>query len=83
MKYHAPTHQFTVSAEELRRATHALCWAIKHIRLGHGLDPKGCERPGAMQHPDFAEAGIIDAARALGIDLGSDRPGQPEVSAAG
>jgi hypothetical protein len=36
-----------------------------------------------MQHPDFAEAGIIDAARALGIDLGSDRPGQLDVSAAG
>ena len=83
MKYHAPTNQFTVSAEELRRATHAMRWAIKHIRLGHNLDPKGCDRPGAMTHPDFAEAGILEAAIAMGIDLGSDRPGKLDVSDAG
>lgn len=83
MKYHAPTNQFTISANDLARAAHSLRWAIKHIRLGHKLDPKGCDRPGPIEHPDFAEAGILDAASALGIDLGSDRPGKLDVSDAG
>ena len=83
MKYHAPTGQFTVSANELERAADSLRWAIKHIRLGHKLDPKGSDRPGPMEDPDFAEAGIIDAAITLGIDLGSDRPGKLDVSDAG
>lgn len=83
MKYHYPSGQFTVSAKELECAAQSLRWAIKHIRLGHNLDPKGCDRPGPLQHPDFAESGIIDAATSLGIDLGSDRPGKLDVSAAG
>ncbi len=36
-----------------------------------------------MEDPDFAESGILDAARALGIDLGSQRPGKIDVSDAG
>lgn len=83
MKYHAPTNQFTISPDDLRRAADALRYAIKHIRLGHGLDPKGFSRTGPMEDPDFAEAGIMDAAAALGIDLGSERPGKIDVSDAG
>lgn len=83
MKYHAPTDQFTISADELRRAAHALRWAIKHVRAGHGLDVKGYKRDGPMDDPEFAESGILDAARALGIDLGADRPGKLDVSDAG
>lgn len=83
MKYHAPTDQFTVSSDDLRRAADALRWAIKHIRLGHGLDLKGFSRSGPMEHPDFAEAGILDAAAALGIDLGNALPGKIDVSDAG
>jgi hypothetical protein len=33
-----------------------------------------------MDCPEFAESGILDAARALGIDLGADRPGKLDVS---
>jgi len=33
-----------------------------------------------MEDPDFAESGILDAARKLGIDLGADRPGKLDVS---
>jgi hypothetical protein len=29
---------------------------------------------------EYAEGGILDAARALGIDLGADRPGKLDVS---
>jgi hypothetical protein len=33
-----------------------------------------------MDHPEFAEQGILDAARDLGIDLGADRAGKLDVS---
>jgi hypothetical protein len=36
-----------------------------------------------MGCPEFAESAILDAARALGIDLGADRPGKLDVSDAG
>lgn len=81
MKFHAPTNQFTVSANELQLAANSLRWAIKHIRLGHGRSLKGGdERRGPMEDPDFAESGILDAAKNLGIDLGADRPGKLDVS---
>ena len=80
MQYHAPTNQFTITADDLRRASHSLRWAIKNIREGHKLDPKGYKREGPMDCPEFAESGILDAARALGIDLGADRPGKLDVS---
>lgn len=83
MTYHAPTNQFTVSPRDLQSAAHSLRWAIKHIRLGHKLDPKGYKNEGPMGDPEFAEAGILDAARKLGIDLGADREGQLDVSDAG
>jgi hypothetical protein len=83
MKYHAPTNQFTVSPQDLQDAAHTLRWAIKHIRLGHDLNLKGYSRDGLMQDPDFAEAGILEAAKKLGIDLGADRFGKLDVSDAG
>jgi hypothetical protein len=83
MTYHAPTNQFTVSPRDLQSAAQDLRWAIKHVRLGHKLDPKGYKREGLMEDPDFAEAGILAAARKLGIDLGADRPGKLDVSDAG
>lgn len=84
MTYHTPTNQFTVSQRDLQSAAHSLLWAIKHIRLGHGRSLKGGEEhPGPMEDPDFAESGILDAARKLGIDLGADRPGKLDVSDAG
>jgi hypothetical protein len=80
MKYHAPTNQFTVSAQDLEAATRSLKWAIKHIRLANCMDPKGYERPGPMDDAEFAESGILGAAKHLGIDLGADRPGILDVS---
>lgn len=81
MTYHAPSNQFTVTADDLRSAACDLRWAIKHIRLGHNLDLKGYSRNQLMDDPEFAEAGILKAAKALGIDLGADRPGKLDVSA--
>ena len=81
MQYHAPTNQFTVSADDLRLASHYLRWAINHIRKGHKLDPKGYKRKAPMEDPQFAESGILQAAKQLGIDLGASRPGELDVSA--
>jgi hypothetical protein len=80
MKYHAPTKQFTISVQNLEQASRALKWAIKHIRLGGGHDTKGYEYSVPMDNAEFAEAGILDAAKDLGIDLGADRPGRLDVS---
>lgn len=83
MKYHAPTKQFTVSADSLDRASRSLLWAIKNLREASNLDPKGYEKTGCMESPQFAETAILDAARDLGIDLGAERCGKLDVSDAG
>lgn len=83
MKYHAPTKQFTVSSDSLDRASRSLLRAIKHIRLASDLDPKGYTKPGLMDSPQFAENGILRAARELGIDLGAYSEGELDVSDCG
>jgi len=80
VKYHAPTNQFTVSAADLQRAAHSMRFAILHIRLAAGHPAIGYTNPGPMDSPEFAESGILDAARDLGIDLGAVRPGKLDVS---
>lgn len=80
MNYHAPTNQFTVRPDDLRSVCHYLRWAIKHIRLGHNLDPKGYEHRGPMGDPQFAESGILQAASAMGIDLGAKSYGELDAS---
>jgi hypothetical protein len=87
MQYHGPTNQFTVTPNDLQRAYYSLRWAIKNIREASKLDPKGYQRTGPitgpMEAPYFAEKGILDAARELGINLGANRPGELDVSDAG
>ena len=83
MTYHAPSNQFTVSQDDIQRAAGELLWAIKMIREGHGLDPNGYKHEGPMDSPQFAENGILNAARVLGIDLGAPRYGMLDVSNAG
>ena len=82
MNYHAPTNQFTISADDMKRASYTLRYAIKKIRIGAQLDPKGYDS--FKRESDWAEhseGAILDAARSLGIDLGADRPGKLDVSA--
>lgn len=80
MQYHAPTNQFTISADDMKRASSLLRWSIRNIRDAHNLDPKGYKNEGPMEAPQFAETGILDAAKTLGIDLGADRYGKLDVS---
>lgn len=79
MKYHAPTKSLTVSVDALEGAALALRYAIRNVRKQAGLplEPyKGDVIMGPAQH---AEAGILDAARCVGIDLGASRWGELDV----
>jgi hypothetical protein len=80
MTYHAPTQQFTITPDSLRLASDAMLWAIKCLRESHHLDLRGYKIEGSMQAPQFAESAILEAARAVGIDLGADRYGRLDVS---
>lgn len=80
MKYHAPTKGLTFEIRQLERASGSMLWAIASIRQAAGLPLGPRETPGPMKAPDFAEQGILDAAEALGIDLGESRYGRLDVS---
>lgn len=72
MKYHAPTGQFTISPEALKRASFGLLYAMGHIRDMSKKPRKPYKSDGALTPCDYACKGIIDAAKDLGIDLGAD-----------
>jgi hypothetical protein len=72
MKYHAPTKQFTVSKENLDMAYYSFIYAIRHIREIAGLPMTRYQRDGMLSNADHAQKGILDAAKALGIDMGAD-----------
>jgi len=81
MKYHAPTDQFTISADDLKRGTKLLLYAIRKIRIAAKLDLSGYDNlQRESDAAEQAETNIIDAAQALGIDLGARNPGQIDVS---
>ena len=79
MKYHAPTKQFTVSQADLEMAAMSMKHAIKSVRELAGLPPEPHKTETFMQAPQFAEQSILDAAKYLGIDLGTDRHGRLDV----
>ena len=81
MNYHAPTNQFTVSAEALARASVKLRHAIKNIRTGANLNLAGYDwTKTSMPWAEYAEDAILNAARDLGIDLGASNSGKLDVS---
>jgi hypothetical protein len=64
----------------MRRASFTLRHAIKNIRDGAKLDRKGYDNlQRESDWAEYSESAILDAARALGIDLGADRPGKLNV----
>jgi len=81
MKYHAPTNQFTISAEEMKIASLKLLHVIKNIRDGARLDRTGYDNlTRESDWAEYAEMSILDAARLLGINLGARCPGKLDVS---
>lgn len=80
MNYHAPTGQFTVTAEALSRASTKLRCAIRNIRKAAGFDLHGYDWTKTDIHwAELTEDAILSAAADLGIDLGASRPGQLDV----
>ncbi len=76
MKYHAPTKSFVIRQEQLEHVSLLLLFAIQKVREMGGRPLEGYKRNGPMESPEFAEATILDIARALDIDLGTgDKPG--------
>jgi hypothetical protein len=71
MKYHAPTQAFTVEPEHLAQSTGYALYAIRKIKEAAGLPLTPYKRTVALNNPDFAMRGIIDAFQRLGIDLGA------------
>jgi len=80
MKYHAPTKQLTVAHSDLEYCCHALRHSLRHIRDMAGLPHGKYVISYPMSDADHAQAGIFEAAKALGIDLGSDRFNELDVS---
>lgn len=71
MLFHAPTGRFVVSQEGLRSCSDQLLFAIKQIRLSAGLPLEPYPRQTELSPADHAQKSIIDAATAVGIDLGA------------
>jgi hypothetical protein len=79
MKYIAKSKSFTITEKELQLATYSLLWAIKNIRELANLPLDKYERKGPLESADFAQKGILDAASAIGIDLGAEWGEQLDV----
>lgn len=72
MQYHAPTGKFVLVQDGLKSCADGLLFAIKQIRLTAGLPLEPYARDTAALTPaDHAQKAIIDAAAAVGIDLGA------------
>ncbi|HAC30663.1 MAG TPA: hypothetical protein DCF82_23095 [Marinobacter hydrocarbonoclasticus] len=80
MKFHAPTKQFTVSQSDLAMAAHSFEYVIRHIRELANLPMSKYSRDGALTSADHAQKGILDAAKALGIDMGAEWGNELDVS---
>jgi hypothetical protein len=74
MTYDPLRKAFVIPADDMTRAAHYLRWSMNHIRCAAGLPLDRYKQEGAMQSPDFAQAGIFEAAKCLGLDLGATRP---------
>lgn len=83
MKFHAPTGAFTVDQDDLQSATHGLLFAMRKIRKLAGLPLDKHERTGPLSAADHAQKAIIDAAAALGIDLGAQRGNELDLRETG
>jgi hypothetical protein len=80
MKYHAPTGQFTVSHKDLEHAARCMKAVIKHIRELSGKPLTKYVVDGPMEAPEFAQQRVIDIAKSIGIDLGSEWGHEIDVS---
>ncbi len=74
MTYDPDKKAFVIPVQDMEEAVHRMQWAMVHIRLAGGLPLDGYkDHDGPMTSYDFAQSGIFDAIRTLGVSLNSDR----------
>jgi len=83
MKFHAPTRTFVVDQEGFQRAAGGFLFAMKMIRELGELPLDKYQRNGLLTNADRAQKAIIDAAAALGIDLGAQQGNELDLREAG
>lgn len=71
MLFHAPTGRYVLPADAIKRTAHELWYALRQIRetAKQPLDASDT-RPGPLRPHDFAQIAVLQAAEAIGIDLG-------------
>jgi hypothetical protein len=72
MIYDALKDRFSLDQSNLRQAAGNFRYALKNVRKAAGLPLDKYQRDGALTPADHAQKGIIEGAKALGIDLGAD-----------
>lgn len=73
MNYHAPSKKFVVEIASLESAAYNLRDALRRIRTIAGLPLDRYQREGPLTDACFAQLSVIEAAEAVGIDLGVSR----------
>ena len=80
MNYHYPTKQFTVEKDKFEWAARNFIYAMRHLREASGLPLTPYEREGKLTDADHAQKGILDGAKAMGIDLGAEWGNELDLS---
>ncbi len=74
MTYDPDKKAFVIPVQDMERAVGQMLWAMTHIRLAGGLPLDSYkDHDGPMTSYDFAQSGIHDAIKVLGVSLNSDR----------
>lgn len=86
MQYDPKTKGLTISVKDADSAAGYLLAAIRYFRASHNLPLAGLSRDDLvkrqvlpMEGGDTCEYCILSAAKSLGINLGSERPGELDV----
>ena len=72
MKYSAIHQKFIIGEDELKRASHAILYAMKRGRILANVRLGKRKHDGPLTDLDHLECGIIEIAKAIGIDLGAE-----------
>jgi hypothetical protein len=86
MQFDPKSKGLTISVDDAKRAADYLLAAIHYFRKSHGLPLEGMTRADLARRPalkmegaDTCEYCLLSAAKALGINLGSERAGEIDV----
>ena len=79
MTFDAKKNALVIPAQDMVRAQYLLLHAMKKVRViaKRPLEPH--ERPGVMDDFDFAQMNILDAGKAMGLEMGGDFPEQIDL----